>query len=95
MRRQEASGALVTLSGADPLNLVGIITPGDAVPALATNRILYRDGVPVAVKEGDGRGERFLLDVGPEEAQLLRTALVRGRVAPLVRAYLGKTRAGA
>ena len=95
VRRQEASGALVTLSGADPLNLVGIITPGDAVPALATNRILYRDGVPVAVKEGDGRGERFLLDVGPEEAQLLRTALVRGRVAPLVRAYLGKTRAGA
>src|SRR5437763_4932214 len=40
VRRQEASGALVALSGADPLNLVGIITPGDAVPALATNRIL-------------------------------------------------------
>ena len=95
VRRQEASGALVTLSGADPLNLVGIITPGDAVPAFATNRILYRDGVPVAVKEGEGRGERFLLDVGSEEAQLLRSALVRGRVAPLVRAYLGKTRAGA
>jgi len=95
VRRQEASGALVALSGADPLNLVGIITPGDAVPALATNRILYRDGIPVAVKEGDGRGERFLLDVVPDEAQLLRTALVRGRVAPLVRTYLGKTRAGA
>jgi len=95
VRRQEASGALATLSGADPLNLVGIITPGDAVPAFATNRILYRDGVPVALKEGEARGERFLVDVGPEEAQLLRTALVRGRVAPLVRAYLGKTRAGA
>jgi len=93
--RQEASGALVALSGADPLNLVGIITPGDAVPALATNRILYRDGIPVAVREGDGRGERFLLDVVPDEAQLLRAALVRGRVAPLVRTYLGKTRAGA
>src|SRR5207248_1875432 len=36
VRRQEASGALVTLSGADPLNLVGIVTPGDAVPAFAT-----------------------------------------------------------
>jgi len=95
VRRQEASGALVALSGADPLNLVGIITPGDAVPALATNRILYRDGIPVAVREGDGRGERFLLDVVPDEAQLLRAALVRGRVAPLVRTYLGKTRAGA
>src|SRR5207253_601171 len=52
VRRQEPSGALVTLSGADPLNLVGIITPGDAVTALATNRILYRDGIPVAVREG-------------------------------------------
>jgi len=56
VRRQETSGALVTVSGADPLNLVGIITPGDALPALATNRVLYRDGIPVAVKEGEGRG---------------------------------------
>src|SRR5947207_9494158 len=72
----------------------GVETAGDAVPAFATNRILYRDGIPVAVKEGEGRGERFLLDVGPEEAQLLRSALVRRRVAPLVRTYLGKTRAG-
>src|SRR6266571_1338920 len=32
VRRQETSGALVTLSGADPLNLVGIITPGKTVP---------------------------------------------------------------
>ncbi len=94
VRRQETSGALVTLSGADPLNLVGIITPGDAVPALATNRVLYRDGIPVAVKEGEGRGERLLTQVTAEEAEALRTALVRGRVAPLVRTYLGKTRAG-
>src|SRR6184192_253521 len=94
VRRQETSGALVTLSGADPLNLVGIITPGDPLPALATNRVLYRDGIPVAVKGGAGRGERFLTDVTAEEAEALRTALVRGRVAPLVRTYLGKTRAG-
>jgi len=94
VRRQATSGALVALSGADPLNLVGIITPGDAVPALATNRVLYRDGIPVAVKEGEGRGERLLTDVTAEQAEALRTALVRGRVAPLVRTYLGKTRAG-
>src|SRR5439155_336168 len=75
VRRQEASGALVTLSGADPLNLVGIVTPGDAVPAFATNRILYRDGIPVAAKEGEGRGERFLRDGGPDEAELRRFGL--------------------
>ena len=95
VRRQATSGALVTLSGADPLNLAGIITPGDAVAALATNRILYRDGIPVAVREGAGSGERYLVDATPDEREQLKSALVRGRVAPLVRTYLGKTRAGA
>ncbi len=94
VRREHGAGELVAVSGADPLNLVGILTPGDAVPALATNRILYRDGVPVAVREGEGNGEKVLVDVTPEERELLRTALVRRRVVPLVRAYLGKSRAG-
>src|SRR6184192_1027491 len=95
VRRQEASGALVTLSGADPLNLAGIITPGDVVPGLATNRILYRDGIPVAVREGAGSGERYLVDATSDERERLKSALVRGRVAPLVRAYLGRTGPGA
>ncbi len=94
VRREPGAGDLVAVCGADPLNLVGILTPDDAVPAVATNRILYRDGVPVAVKEGEGRGETFLLEVNPAEREVLRTALVRRRVAPLVRAYLGKSRAG-
>jgi ATP-dependent Lhr-like helicase len=94
VRREPGAGELVAVSGADPLNLVGILTPGDAVPAVATNRILYRDGVPVAVKEGTGNGERMLVEVTSEEREQLRTALVRRRVVPLVRAYLGKSRAG-
>jgi len=95
VRREEAKGELVTVSGADPLNLVGIITPGDVVTGLATNRVLYRDGIPVAVKQGEGKGERFLVEVTPDEEPTLKAALVRGRVAPLVRTYLGKSRAGA
>jgi ATP-dependent Lhr-like helicase len=94
VRREPGGGELVAVSGADPLNLVGILTPGDAVPAVATNRVLYRDGVPVAVKEGAGNGERVLVDVTSEERELLRAGLVRRRVVPLVRAYLGKSRAG-
>jgi ATP-dependent helicase Lhr and Lhr-like helicase len=94
VRRERGAGELVAISGADPLNLVGILTPGDTVSALAGNRVLYRDGVPVAVKEGAGRGERFLVEVTPDEREPLRTALVRRRPAPLVRAYLGKSRAG-
>jgi ATP-dependent Lhr-like helicase len=93
VRRTAPTGELVAVSGADPLNLVGIITPGDAVTALATNRVLFKDGVPVAVQAGEGRGQHFLGAVAVEEAELLRRALVRGRVTPLVRTYLGKTRA--
>ena len=92
-RREHAEGELVAVSGADPLNLVGILTPGDAVPALTTNRILYRDGVPIVVREGEGKGERFLVDVPAEERDILRGALLRRRPAPLVRTYLGKSKA--
>ncbi len=48
IRKQAARGELIAISAADPLNLVGILTPGRRVPALAGNRILFRDGVPVA-----------------------------------------------
>ena len=37
----------VELSAADPLNLVGVLTPGARVPATLGNRIAYLDGVPV------------------------------------------------
>ena len=92
-RREQGEGELVAVSGADPLNLVGILTPGDAVPALTTNRILYRDGVPIVVKEGEGKGERFLVDIPAEERDILRGALLRRQPAPLVRTYLGKSKA--
>ena len=92
VRREEPRGELVAVSGADPLNLVGIVTPGDVLAGVATNRILYRDGIPVAIKEGAGSGERYLVEVAPDERERLKSALVRGRVAPLVRTYLGKSR---
>jgi ATP-dependent Lhr-like helicase len=92
VRRQEPAGQLIALTGADPLNLVGIVTPGEPVAALAGNRVVLRDGVPVAVREGDRRAPRLLVDVSPEERRAIEAALVRGRVAPLVRAYLGRSR---
>jgi ATP-dependent Lhr-like helicase len=95
VRRAHSDVELVAVSGADPLNLIGIVTPGPTVPALASNRVLFRDGVPVAVSEGGGRKEQILVDATPEEARELRDALVRRRIAPLVRRYLGKSRSGA
>ena len=49
-RRVKPDGAVVTVSGADPLNLVGILTPGQRVPALSANRVAYRDGMPKSVE---------------------------------------------
>ncbi|AJX35633.1 DEAD/DEAH box helicase [Burkholderia oklahomensis] len=48
LRRRPAEGLMLCVSGADPLNLTGTLLPGDRVPALAGNRILFRDGVPIA-----------------------------------------------
>ena len=47
-RRRPPSGAWISLSAADPLNLGGILTPGPKVPALTGNRVLFRDGLPIA-----------------------------------------------
>jgi ATP-dependent Lhr-like helicase len=38
--------------GADPLNLAGILTPGARLPALTGNRLVFRDGLPVASLAG-------------------------------------------
>ncbi|WP_439859440.1 DEAD/DEAH box helicase [Pseudomonas sp. MBLB4136] len=48
MRKRPADGSLICLSASDPLSLVGTLLPGAKVPAVAGNRLLYRDGVPVA-----------------------------------------------
>ena len=52
-RRRATADQWVSVSGADPLNLVGILTPGPKLPALAGNRLLYRDGIPTAVLIAD------------------------------------------
>ncbi|MDB5102870.1 MAG: box helicase domain protein [Fibrobacteres bacterium] len=51
LRKKDKNGALLSLSAADPANLQGVITPGPRVPATRKNRILFRDGEPVAVLE--------------------------------------------
>jgi ATP-dependent Lhr-like helicase len=52
VRKLEKAGELVALSGADPLNLVGIVTPEARVAAITPNRVLFRDGLAIAALEG-------------------------------------------
>jgi len=69
IRKRETVGRYVRLSACDPLNLAGILTPGSKVPALLGNRIVFRDGVPVAAVEA---GEvRLLVPIPPEERSIL------------------------
>ena len=51
MRNLPANGETVTLSAADPLNLVGVIVPGERTPAIGGRLITYRDGLPVLEQE--------------------------------------------
>ena len=75
------------ISAADPLNLTGIVTPGDRIPALSGNRILYEDGVPVlALVAGQ------VVPLGSRAAERvaeLTQALVRRPMSPALRAHLG------
>src|SRR5262249_25508336 len=41
-------GETVRVSAADPLNLVGILVPGERVPALSGRTVAFRDGVAIA-----------------------------------------------
>jgi ATP-dependent helicase Lhr and Lhr-like helicase len=50
-RKQGPSGEVTTISAADPLNLVGIVIPGERVPANSGRRVAFRDGVGVATDE--------------------------------------------
>ncbi len=51
VRGVEPVGQLVTVSACDPMNVAGILTPGDKVPAVPGNRLVFKDGVPVCSLE--------------------------------------------
>ncbi|MGH8690976.1 MAG: Lhr family helicase, partial [Burkholderiales bacterium] len=74
VRKLEKAGELVVLSAADPLNLVGILTPEGRVPAIHRNRVLFKDGLPIAVIEG---GQLRRLAESELDDSRLRTLLAR------------------
>jgi ATP-dependent Lhr-like helicase len=85
LRKRAPQDRWVTLSGADPLNLAGILTPGPRVSAFASNRILLRDGVPVATLES-GQIRKLTSDTA-EEDRLIERALRVGSIPVPLRPY--------
>jgi ATP-dependent Lhr-like helicase len=74
-RQKSTDGALISLSAADPLNLLGIVTPGERLAALSGNRFALRDGVPVAVQTGSE--VHYLVPLSVPEQWTVRNALLR------------------
>jgi len=84
IRKAPPNGGLITLSAADPLNLPGILTPGPRIAALTANRILFRDGLPIAALEA---GEIRRLSDAPVSDLQIETALKVGKLRPSLRPY--------
>ena len=84
IRKSSSNRDLITLSAADPLNLQGILTPGARIPAFTANRLLFRDGLPIAALES--REIRKLCDEGIPDLQI-ENALRIGKLRPSLRPY--------
>jgi ATP-dependent Lhr-like helicase len=78
VRRRPPTDTYVSFSAADPLNLIGILTPGARLPSLAGNRLLFKDGLVVATLSA---GEtHYLEQLQPKDQWQAQTALLRRHV---------------
>ncbi|MDR3388083.1 MAG: DEAD/DEAH box helicase [Rudaea sp.] len=76
IRQKPHDGTLVSVCGADPLNLVGSIVAGPKLPGLTGARVLYRDGAPIATLTGATFAALEPMDAAAEWAA--KTRLLRG-----------------
>jgi ATP-dependent Lhr-like helicase len=88
LRKTKPAREWVAISAADPLNLAGILTHGPRITAIASNRILLRDGLPIAAVEA-GQVIRLEVGGGEEEEQWIEHALKVGNMSPSLRRYYG------
>ncbi|MCP5468113.1 MAG: DEAD/DEAH box helicase [Deltaproteobacteria bacterium] len=76
--QKEKKGDLIAISAADPLNLLGILMPNNKIVRLSANRILFEDGLPVALLES--KEIKYLKQVNGEKKYQLHSALVKNRL---------------
>ncbi len=78
----------VCMAAADPVNLLNIVLPDTRLPKVAKNRVLYKDGVALAVLMNDG--VKFLRDVAESEQWQLQQLLTQRDYPARLRAYIGR-----
>jgi len=84
IRKAGPTGELIVINAADPLNLLGILTPGPRVTAITANRILLRDGCALAALVA---GEIKTLNECDVEPAVLQRTLTVGKLPPKLRPY--------
>ena len=77
VRKRSLTGEMIAVSAVDPLNQIGTLLPGERVPAVMGNRILYRDGVPLALLVA-GKPE-LLTELDEEDQRKARQLLAVAR----------------
>ena len=87
-RQGERTVVRHVINATDPLNLLGTILPERKVSHLSNNRILFEDGLPVAVLEKDE--VQFLRNTEAGQQWELQQLLHKRSFPPRLRAYLGK-----
>jgi ATP-dependent helicase Lhr and Lhr-like helicase len=88
VRKEGPTEQLIVISAADPLNLTGVVTPGERIPAFASTRIGYRAGVPIFVRE---KGEvRSLVSGDAPPSHEITMAMSKRKIPPALRAYVGR-----
>jgi ATP-dependent Lhr-like helicase len=83
VRRSAPDGRLIVISAADPLNLIGILTTGERIRAIAGTRIAYRDGIALSVMEGD-----FLRPLAEPDIDVAMA--LAGRRVPVAAGFVGR-----
>jgi ATP-dependent Lhr-like helicase len=85
IRKASPAGELIVINAADPLNLLGILVSGPRITAITANRILLRDGLPIAALVA---GEiKQLNQAGDLNASSIQQTLTVGKMAPALRPY--------
>jgi ATP-dependent Lhr-like helicase len=86
IRRTPPDGRPLVIGAVDPLNLAGIVTVGERLKAVASSRIAYRDGIPIAVLDGEYMRPLVDTPLPRDLAQLLRG----GRTPMVARGFIGR-----
>ncbi len=76
----------IVINATDPLNLLGIVLPGQKISAHPNNRILFRSGIPLAYCSG--QYTQFLQPIDEPHQWDIKQRLVRNPVRASLQSYM-------